>query len=191
MRLKFIFTNVGSENDKVLKINELQNEKMEGRVWSCRAIPYIKSTQNFKNRFPNYTNNYPNIVYFTQSINKFLLCFSQYIHILTGTYLIVKKPLLTSQMPFVLLLLRFIDFNIHIITRTGDRPYRANFRVFTFAFPRPNLVPPFFQFSQNQEPFVYPFPKNFSEADFQNRFSGAFPRLSSFILLSVPPKNRP
>ena len=127
MRLKFIFTNVGSENDKVLKINELQNEKMEGRVWSCRAIPYIKSTQNFKNRFPNYTNNYPNIVYFTQSINKFLLCFSQYIHILTGTYLIEKEPLLTSQMPFLLLLLRFIGFNIHIIARTGDRPVQSKF----------------------------------------------------------------
>ena len=34
MRLKFIFTIVGSENDKVLKINELQNEKngREGMV---------------------------------------------------------------------------------------------------------------------------------------------------------------
>ena len=102
-------------------------KKMAERVWSCRAIPYIKSTQNFKNRFPNYTNNYPNIVYFTQSINKFLLCFSQYIHILTGTYLIEKKPLLTSQMPFLLLLLRFIGFNIHIIARTGDRPVQSKF----------------------------------------------------------------
>ena len=144
---------------------------MEGRVWLKRAIPYIKSTQNFKNRFPNYTNNYPNIVYFTQSINKFLLCFSQHIHILTGTYLIEKEPLLTSQMPFVLLLLRFIGFNIHIIARTGDRPYRANFRVFTFAFPRPNLVPPILSFSQNQEPFVYPFPKFFPGQIFKNGFS--------------------
>ena len=102
-------------------------KKMEGRVWSCRAIPYIKSTQNFKNRFPNYTNNYPNIGYFTQSINKFLLYFSQHIHILTGTYLIEKKPLLTSQIPFLLLLLRFIGFNIHIIARTGDRPVQSKF----------------------------------------------------------------
>ena len=101
---------------------------MEGRVQSCRAIPYIKSTQNFKNRFPNYTNNYPNTVYFTQSINKFLFCFSQHIHILTGTYLIEKEPLLTSQMPFLLLLLRFIGFNIHIITRTGDHPVQSKFQ---------------------------------------------------------------
>lgn len=140
---------------------------MEGRVWSCRAIPYIKSTQNFKNCFPNYTNNYPNIVYFTQTINKFLLCFSQHIHILTGTYLIEREPLLTSQIPFVLLLLRFIGFNIHIIARTGDRPRTEQIlESLPLPFPDPILFHHFYQFPQNQELFIYPFPKNFSQVKF-------------------------
>lgn len=147
-------------------------KKMEGRVWLKRAIPYIKSTQNFKNRFPNYTKNYPNIVYFTQSINKFLLCFFQHIHILTGTYLIEKKPLLTSQMPFLLLLLRFIGFNIHIYCPNRRSPRTEQIlESLPLPFPDLTLFHHFYHFPQNQEPFIYPFPKNFSEADFQNRFS--------------------
>ena len=37
-------------------------------------------------------------------------------------------------------------------------------------FPDLTLFRHFLSFPQNQEPFIYPFPKNFSEADFQKRF---------------------
>ena len=149
---------------------------MEGRVWSCRAIPYIKSTQNFKNRFPNYTNNYPNTVYFTQSINKFLLCFSQHIHILTGTYLIEKEPLLTSQMPFVLLLLRFIGFNIHIITRTGDHPVQSKFQSLYLCLSQTlTLFHHFYHFPRIKNPLYIRFSKIFRRQIFKTVFRVLFP----------------
>ena len=165
---------------------------MEGRVWSCRAIPYIKSTQNFKNRFPNYTNNYPNTVYFTQSVNKFLLCFSQHMYILTGTYLIEKKPLLTSQMPFLLLLLRFICFNIHIIARTGDRPVQSKFQSLYLCLSQTlTLFRHFYHFPRIKNPLYIRFPKIFRRQIFKTVFPNDHPLLKPFILLSVPPKIDP